>query len=181
VSSQLLSHGVLLPLNCEGCFNSTITTDGGAFLIAFNIDHSKLYNTQDEEIPVGLYFSKVTNGTIHEYLCNNGLDICDSENDHILYLSHLQLRNLLPICDDTVIPFSGRILIAETLSTIIWSHYTRLTEIYSRALQYTNGYFDCPGRPKDLSIRQENGNVVFQFTNNSYGEEAYDFTRSLEL
>jgi hypothetical protein len=114
ISWQLLSREDLTPLDCEGCFNSTIATDGGAFHIVFNVEHSKLYNSNDEEIPIRLYFSKVTNGTTHQFLCNNGLDDCDSENGHLVYLSHLQFKKPLKIYDGTVIPFSGRILIADT-------------------------------------------------------------------
>jgi hypothetical protein len=45
----------------------------------------------------------------------------------------------------------------------------------------TNNELDRTGRPLNLEIAQNNGHVIFNFTDNSYCEEAFSFTRSLDL
>lgn len=117
ISYQLLSDE-FEDLICEGCSGNLNTTYGGSFQIEFLVDHPYLKNKNNEEIPVRVYFSKQTIGmaTIdHIFLCNEGQDVCDTENGLIFYLKHLNFNKPLHIYDDTSIPFSGKIAIQNTV------------------------------------------------------------------
>lgn len=121
---NVLVHWQLLseegkPLSCSGCIGSTKTDDGGLFNIDFNIQNeADLFQTNDADIPVNLYFSKTTtsNGTAfsHLFLCNQGQDICDDVAGHTVYLKHLHFDSPVHIYDDTNLPFSGKLLIHGT-------------------------------------------------------------------
>lgn len=106
------------PLQCDGCSDSTLTTDGGGFNIVFNVDHEYLKGKNDDEIPVRIFFHKTSPSSPedieHEFMCEDGALPCDS-NGYIVYLSHLQFKEPIHIYDDTSIPFEGKILIADTV------------------------------------------------------------------
>ena len=105
-------------LDCEGCSGHARTDKGGAFTIPINADHPSLKGINEDEIPVRIFFSKQTPASpkniAHIFLCNDGADQCDEVHGHIVYLSHLQFAQPLHIYDDTSVPFSGKISIADT-------------------------------------------------------------------
>ncbi len=102
-------------LQCDGCSGSTNTTDGGSFQVVFNVLDDYLAGKNEEEIPVKLFFSKTSPPNItHEFLCEDGAKPCDTEDGYIVYLSHLQFKKSVHIYDDTSVPFSGRIFVADT-------------------------------------------------------------------
>eukprot|EP00559_Dactyliosolen_fragilissimus_P002088 CAMPEP_0184871508 /NCGR_PEP_ID=MMETSP0580-20130426/40756_1 /TAXON_ID=1118495 /ORGANISM="Dactyliosolen fragilissimus" /LENGTH=2372 /DNA_ID=CAMNT_0027374173 /DNA_START=995 /DNA_END=8116 /DNA_ORIENTATION=+ len=119
VTYQLLSEDKETPMDCDGCSGTQETTDGGTFDIVFNVNNETLYEKNTHEIPVKVTFSKSTTGdnnTIidHQFLCNEGEDNCSGDVGTIVYLSHLQFREPLHIYDDTSVPFSGKVSIADT-------------------------------------------------------------------
>ncbi len=125
VTYELLNDNLLsgdekyTPMECDGCSGSLETTEGGSFNIAFNVDHEVLYEKNTHEIPVKVTFTKSTIGDNnamieHRFLCNEGEDDCSGDIGTIVYLSHLQFREPLHVYDDTSVPFSGKISIADT-------------------------------------------------------------------
>ena len=114
VSWELLSEDKSRRLECDGCSGSNYTTEGGGFNIPFNVDHPSLKGKNDDEIPVRIFFSKTSIDIEHVFLCNEGIDICDPVEGHIAYLSHLQFKDPLHVYDDTSVPLSGKVFIADT-------------------------------------------------------------------
>ncbi|GFH43554.1 hypothetical protein CTEN210_00027 [Chaetoceros tenuissimus] len=146
-------------IQCEGCTGEVMTDNGGVFEIPFNIRDSVLYGKNDVEIPVKLFFSKVTtSGTIeipHRFLCNEGQDICDSANGNKIYLRHLYFDTPLHIYDDTNVPFTGKVTIHGTECPIIGARacplYKRIFAGNTEALvgpqcvdTDSNGFFIAP-------------------------------------
>eukprot|EP00957_Ditylum_brightwellii_P060127 4565877-Ditylum_brightwellii.AAC.1 len=95
---QLLNKS-LVPIDCSGCSGITKTTKGGSFDITFNIDHKDLYEDNEGEYPVNIYFNKTTPSvpkTIeHKFSCNQGKDDCSGEIGTLVYLSHLKFKEPL--------------------------------------------------------------------------------------
>lgn len=99
-------------LDCDGCSGEAFTDDGGLFKVQIQALDDSLDN--DSAIPVRLHFEKTSQGTIfHEFLCNDGEIPCPSEG-FVIFLNHLTFDAPLHIIDDTSIPFSGKVTIADT-------------------------------------------------------------------
>lgn len=111
-----------IPIDCEGCSGEVISGEGGEFKIHIKSAHPRFVDSEDTQFPIRLKYSKSTfvhkNGVDkeikHEFLCNDGVDICDAEEGSIKFLTHMQLGKKLHIYDDTSVPFSGSILYYET-------------------------------------------------------------------
>jgi len=120
VSWQLLSEDGTQNLDCSGCADSTTTNEGGSFSINFNVQHQSLNDKNVADIPVRIKFSNTTNNRKdaidHVFLCDEGQRVCDAEEGHIFYLKHLLFDSPLHIYDDTSIPFSGKLIIHNTIS-----------------------------------------------------------------
>ena len=105
-------------LDCEGCSGEVLSDEGGVFTISIKANHEALAGRNPQDFPIKLFFSKTSPGSpdpiSHEFLCNDGIDGCDKENGHIVYLRHLHFEKPLHIYDDTSVPFSGKISIADT-------------------------------------------------------------------
>jgi len=118
VAWQLMSQDGLVPLDCDGCKNTTTTDKGGAFNIEFNVHHLSLLDANQLDIPVKLLFSKTTNsrnGNIdHIFLCNEGQDTCNPVQGYTFYLKHLHFDTPLHIYDDTSLPFTGYLTVYNT-------------------------------------------------------------------
>ena len=118
ITYSLLNENGETPIDCNGCSGSTVSREGGSFDIAFNVNHESLYNKNVHEVPVRLTFRKTTIGNDgdieHKFVCNQGEDDCGGDIGTIIYLSHLQFRELLHVYDDTSVPFSGKISIEGT-------------------------------------------------------------------
>mmetsp|Transcript_21609 Transcript_21609/g.27877 ORF Transcript_21609/g.27877 Transcript_21609/m.27877 type:complete len:1916 (+) Transcript_21609:457-6204(+) len=118
VSYSLLEEDGTTPIECDGCVGSVESTEGGRFDIEFNVDNEALYEKNPHDIPVKLTFKKTTvsdEGSIdHKFLCNEGEDNCSGDVGTIVYLRHLQFREPLHVYDDTSVPFSGKVSIADT-------------------------------------------------------------------
>jgi len=118
VTWQLVSEDGTTSLSCVGCTGSTLSDEGGAFSIPFNVHHLSLQDTNLADIPVKIYFSKEThtsNGIIdHIFLCNEGQDICKPDQGYTFYLKHLHFDTPLHIYDDTSLPFTGYLTVYNT-------------------------------------------------------------------
>lgn len=111
-------------LQCSGCSGSTKTNEGGAFEIYIVIeDEPSLYGKNDEDIPIKLFFSKVTksneNDVRHRFLCNDGQDVCNEETGYVTYLKHLHFDTPFHAYDDTSVPFTGKLLVHGTQCPIV--------------------------------------------------------------
>lgn len=119
VSWELLSVDLETPLICSGCSGNEITTAGGSFHIQVKVDDDIYYNGNNDEFPIRIKYKKQTvlaNRKIdHEFLCNEGLDVCDSSVGDVVYLSHLQFNKPLHIYDDTSTPFKGKVIVDNTV------------------------------------------------------------------
>jgi len=113
-------------LTCNGCFGDSTTNAGGVFHIKIKVDDDYLKGRNDEEIPIRIKYFKSTftldennneKEIKHDFLCNMGLDPCNTENGHIEYINHLNFDTAVHIFDTTSIPFSGRIIHSSTRST----------------------------------------------------------------
>lgn len=118
VSWQVVTEGGKA-LHCSDCFGTTMSDKGGVFNIDLNIQNeTELYDKNDDDIAVNLYFSKTTtsNGTDieHRFLCNEGQDICDPDAGYTVYLKHLVFNNPVHVYDDTSVPLSGTLSIHST-------------------------------------------------------------------
>eukprot|EP00957_Ditylum_brightwellii_P085473 6501574-Ditylum_brightwellii.AAC.1 len=101
-------------IECDGCSGSVVTNNGGTFEILFNVDNTTLHGNNYGEYPVKLYFRKRTAPDIdHKFLCNEGEDDC-SDTGHLVYLNHLKFKKPLQVYDDTNVPFSGKVFVADT-------------------------------------------------------------------
>jgi len=99
-------------LVCDGCSGLAVSDGGGLFSIHIKALEPSLDNVSG--IPVRLFFKKESPGDIeHEFLCDNGEVHCP-ESGYIIYLNHLTFEVPLHVYDDTSIPFSGKITIADT-------------------------------------------------------------------
>jgi len=114
VSWELLSKDSKKILECDNCSGSTLTNEGGTFNIEFNADHLFLDNESD--FPVRVFFSKTSPGDLkHDFLCDLGTqELCDPEEGYITYLNHLQFMAPLNVYDDTSVPVSGKVFVADT-------------------------------------------------------------------
>lgn len=112
-------------LKCSQCSGDSILTNkGGTFEIYIKIeDEPLLYGKNDEDIPIKLFFSKVTssnqNDIEHRFLCNEGQDVCDDENGFVTYLKHLHFDIPIHVYDDTSMPFTGKLLIHGTNCPVV--------------------------------------------------------------
>ena len=102
------------PLQCRTCHGSVITHKGGSFHIKVKADDERLSETNDEDIPIRIKYSKTTGPINHVFLCNSGDEICDDETGHVEYVHHLNFLQPLHIYDDTSILFSGKVIIDDT-------------------------------------------------------------------
>jgi hypothetical protein len=99
-------------LVCDNCSGLAISDDGGLFRIHIKALESSLDNISG--IPVRLFFEKKSPGDIeHVFLCDDGEILCP-ESGYIIYLNHLTFEAPLHVFDDTSIPFSGKVTIADT-------------------------------------------------------------------
>eukprot|EP00957_Ditylum_brightwellii_P136865 10437401-Ditylum_brightwellii.AAC.1 len=108
----------MVPVNCKGCSGTTSTTAGGMFEISFNVDNVALYGSSENEYAVDILYKKTSksdNGTDipHKFLCNEGEDDC-SDTGHLVYLNHLNFKKPVEVYDDTNVPFSGKVFVADT-------------------------------------------------------------------
>jgi hypothetical protein len=102
-------------LDCSGCKGSIKTDKGGVFEIKIKASHLILDNTRD--FPVKLFYSKTSPGSPpmnHDFLCNSGGIPCNTKQGDIHYLRNLHFNKEVHIYDDTSIPFSGKVTIADT-------------------------------------------------------------------
>ena len=102
-------------LNCSGCSGSVTTDKGGVFEIKIKASHPILDNKRD--FPVKLFYSKTSPGSPpikHDFLCKSGKIPCNTVNGDIHYLRNLHFDKEVHIYDDTSIPFSGKVTIADT-------------------------------------------------------------------
>ena len=122
---ELLEPGSNITLPCDGCTGNTTTTDGGAFHIMIQVDDPSLYGKNDDEIPIRIRYAKSTftvdenseeKEIKHEFLRNDGLEICNEEFGDIEFITHLEFEKHLEIYDDTSVPFSGRLTYSRTKS-----------------------------------------------------------------
>ena len=100
---------------------STITDNGGAFEIEIN---EILDFKNDKRYPLKIEFSKLTvsgNSTVpHKFLCNQETKPCTADQDDpfsdagLLYLRHLDFDVPYHAIDDTTVPFTGKIMVADT-------------------------------------------------------------------
>jgi len=110
----------LTPLVCEGCSGTVYTDKGGVFQLKIKASHSSLHNTRD--FPVQIFYSKTSPGSppiSHEFLCESGATPCDTEKGDLHYLRHLLFDKEVVIWDDTSIPFSGKVTIADTEGCVL--------------------------------------------------------------
>jgi len=103
------------PISCDGCSGTTHTNVGGAFDIVFNLDHTDLYDSNENMFPVHITFSKISGGESHQFLCNDGEDDCSGGLGTVVYLKHLQFNDKLYVHDNTGVPFSGKVFIQDTV------------------------------------------------------------------
>jgi len=102
-------------LECVGCSGEVVTDKGGVFELKIKASHPSLDNNRD--FPVKLVYSKTSPSSppiVHEFLCKNGVEACDTTNGDIIYLRHLHFEKPHHIYDDTLIFFTGKITIADT-------------------------------------------------------------------
>lgn len=119
---QLLSED-RKELNCSNCSGVAETNKGGAFEIYIKIaDEPLLYEKNDLNIPIKLFFSKVTSSNLvdveHRFLCNEGQDVCDNEAGFVTYLKHLHFDTPFHVYD-TSVPFTGKLLIHGTQCPVV--------------------------------------------------------------
>ena len=103
-------------LDCSGCNGSVTTDKGGVFEIKIKASHPILDNTRD--FPVKLFYSK-TFPIKHDFLCNSGGVPCNTEQGDIHYLQNLHFDREVHIFDNTAIPFSGKVTIADTEGCVL--------------------------------------------------------------
>ena len=105
-------------LVCNGCSGTTETDKGGVFRIDIRADAEVLNNNDD--FPVKLLYSKTSPGPIvHHFLCNLGKVPCNQFEENLIYFQHLQFDKEIHIYDDTSIPMSGKITVADTDGCVI--------------------------------------------------------------
>ena len=103
-------------LSCSGCRGSSTTDKGGVFQLKIKASHSSLDGKRD--FPAKIFYSKTSPASpdpiSHEFLCKGGGSPCDTKHGDIHFLRNLQFEKELHIYDDTSIPFSGKVTIADT-------------------------------------------------------------------
>jgi len=114
VTWELFRSGSETPIGCDGCSGSDKTSEGGAFEIVFNVDDPFFKDKNNVDIPAKIKFSKMSGDISHKFLCNEGEDDCSDDIGIVVYLKHLHFKEQVHIYDDTSIPFSGKVFIADT-------------------------------------------------------------------
>ena len=102
-------------LDCSGCSGNVTTDKGGVFEVKIKANHKILDNVRD--FPVKLFYSKTSPGMPpiqHDFLCKSGSLPCDTLKGDIHFLKHLHFDKEVHIFDDTSVPFSGKVTIADT-------------------------------------------------------------------
>lgn len=118
VTWQLLDDFSRTPLECDGCSGKEFTDKGGVFQLKIKASHPNLDNTRD--FPIQIFYSKESPGPIaHEFLCEGGVAPCDTVNGDIHFLRHLLFEKEVIIWDDTSVPFSGKLTIADTEGCVL--------------------------------------------------------------
>lgn len=111
----LRSDSDTTPIGCNECSGSSSTTEGGIFDIIINIDDAFFKYKNEMDFPVKIRFSKMSGTIDHTFLCNDGEDDCSGDKGTVVYLKHLQFKEPLHVYDETSIPFSGKVFIADTI------------------------------------------------------------------
>jgi len=138
------SLGLVCTNNATDGWCRTETSASGKFQIEFSLNHPSLNN--NDEFPLRMRFSKMSGTVQHQFLCNDGILDCTSNNVYqnamrrlnvfdahvqsstpptemksgsmIVHLRHLEFKQPVAVIDDTAVPFRGTILVSGTSSGV---------------------------------------------------------------
>ena len=108
-------------LDCKGCSGISYSGQGGKFEIA--IKASSAYLGNESEFAVKIFYAKTSPASptpiSHQFLRDDQSNRCDPVHGNLIYLRHLEFSEDLHIFDDTSIPFSGKVTVADTNGCIL--------------------------------------------------------------